>query len=347
MGYERMCIRGEKGARCFQPFPENSHRQWGDAHLLDDAVQVAFGGGFGCMLTALGEVRCWGEDADGELGDGAPLEAGDPIRPLSTPWNGSPPPSNPKVVPGLPQAREVVTGSSHTCVLLTTNTVKCFGFNAYGQLGNGNQEHSSTPVAVKGLQQVAHLAAAGDHTCASRLDGTVTCWGSQPFDKGTAPLSRPTPIEVPGLTDVTGIASSEGDFDCALRANGTVACWGKNWATYKIHDTPWIVPDLGNVAEIAVGNTFACARVTDGTVRCWGSAFGGELGDGKMAGTDVPTRVLTVEGAVELALAGAAGCALTSTGGMWCWGSERPCARPAGKPCPGGDYPWTPIPIDY
>src|SRR5262245_11841162 len=72
----------------------------------------------------------------------------------------------------------IATGVSHTCARLADGTVRCWGFNAVGQLGDGTTTDRQTPVAVTGLTAVAELAAGSSHTCARRTDGTAVCWGS-------------------------------------------------------------------------------------------------------------------------------------------------------------------------
>ena len=68
-------------------------------------------------------------------------------------------------------ANSISAGNNHTCALITGGTVKCWGYNTYGQLGNGSNTTSSTPVVVSSLSGVAAISAGGDHTC-----GHHPCW---------------------------------------------------------------------------------------------------------------------------------------------------------------------------
>jgi alpha-tubulin suppressor-like RCC1 family protein len=123
----------------------------------------------------------------------------------------------------------LVTGGSHSCALLTNATVKCWGLNTNGQLGDGTTTQRTTPVTVTGLSGVLRLTAGASHTCASLSGGTVKCWGlnsnGQLGDGTTA--QRTTAVAVIGLSGVTQISAGVA-HTCALLSAGTVKCWGSN-----------------------------------------------------------------------------------------------------------------------
>src|SRR3954470_3682100 len=75
----------------------------------------------------------------------------------------------------------IALGGNHSCALLANGTAKCWGANAFGQLGNGTFIHSSSPVVVSGLANAVAIAVGGDHSCALLANGTAKCWGANAY----------------------------------------------------------------------------------------------------------------------------------------------------------------------
>src|SRR5947208_4628233 len=131
---------------------------------------------------------------------------------------------------GVGAATAVDLGAFYSCALLQDGTVRCWGQNDLGQLGDGTTTNASTPVAVAGIGGAAALTAGGFHTCVRFPDGTIQCWGrnnaGQLGDPGTTAFQSPTPVRVAGLT-ATAVTAG-GFHTCALPGDGTVRCWGQN-----------------------------------------------------------------------------------------------------------------------
>ena len=200
-----------------------------------------------------------------------------------------------------PGATAVAAGGLHTCAL-TDGTVKCWGRNYYGQLGNGaTNQKSTTPVTVTDVSTATVIAAGYAHSCTGLDDGTVKCWGRNgegQLGNGTISIKRKRPVTVTGVSTATGLAASY-YHTCARLDDGTVQCWGGNWAgqlgdgTKKSSSTPVTVALTGvsPATDVEAGNRHTCARLEDGTVQCWGNNQMGGLGDGTTTDANTPVTV--------------------------------------------------------
>src|SRR5213596_3433670 len=246
---------------------------------LTTATRVVTGDAHTCALLGDGTVQCWGVGDSGQRGDGT-------FNNIST---------VPVAVVGLTNAVAVAARGYHSCALLGDGTVRCWGRNVDGQLGDGTVADpatgppgSSTPVQVSGITGAAAVIAGGYHTCALFADGTAQCWGRNhdgQLGDGTFTRSS-TPVRVGGLT---GAAAVTGGFyhTCALLGDGTVQCWGQNYEGQLgnglvggVSTTPALVAGLANVSAVSGGYRHTCALLRDGTVQCWGRNVEGQLGDG-------------------------------------------------------------------
>jgi alpha-tubulin suppressor-like RCC1 family protein len=269
---------------------------------------VVSGGSDSCALLDNGLVKCWGLNDDGELGLGdtasrgdGPSEMGDdlPIVDLGTGRT----------------ATAISVGDAHTCALLDTGTVKCWGLNDFGQLGLGdtatrgdgpNEMGDNLPTVDLGTGRTAVAIAAGqNHTCAILDDGTVKCWGSAEYiglenneNRGDRPNEMGDNLPAVNLgTGRTAVAITASYTEtCALLDNGSVKCWGQNdfgqlglgnriprgGAPGDMGDNlPAIDLGTGRTAvSISTGGDHTCAVLDNGSVKCWGYNSIGQLGLG-------------------------------------------------------------------
>lgn len=128
-----------------------------------------------------------------------------------------------------PYPVQISAGGLHSCAALSDGSVRCWGQNDYGQLGDGTMTSSLTPVSVSGVDNAVEISAAFNQTCALLSDGQISCWGAndagQLGDGTTA--GRLLPTTVVGINNATQIVTG-GAHSCALLADGSVKCWGQN-----------------------------------------------------------------------------------------------------------------------
>ena len=262
-----------------------------DADPLGNIAQVSAGFYQACAVTTSGRVKCWGEGANGRLGNGGTDDALAPMDVVGTGGSGT-----------LSGIAQVFTAFEHTCAVTTSGGVKCWGEGDFGQLGNGAMPATqSTPVDVVGtdgtgtLSGIAQVTAGGSHTCAlTTQGGGVKCWGQGwvgQLGNGATPASQAVPVDVTGLTAATHVEA--GQFHTCAATEGGVRCWGfgtagqlGNNATPSIQSTPVNVvraggePTLSGALGISAGIAHTCALTAAGGVQCWGNGEFGKLGNG-------------------------------------------------------------------
>jgi alpha-tubulin suppressor-like RCC1 family protein len=224
----------------------------------------------------------------------------------------------------------VTAGYLHACAVLADGSVKCWGNNEHGQLGDGTTMTRTAPVAVAGLEPVSSVSGGLAHTCAVLRTGGVKCWGSNMFgDLGDdTTTDRLTPVLVHGLTDAIAV-SAGWTHTCALRSNHTVMCWGNNGfgelgdgSGFPMRTTPVAVSDLDGVLAVVAGMAFTCAVTSTGSAECWGENGVGELGDGTTSNRPTPVNVVGLAGPIAVAACSTYGCALDEMGRYQCWGTS-------------------------
>jgi alpha-tubulin suppressor-like RCC1 family protein len=249
---------------------------------------------------------------------------------------------------------DVVSGDSHSCGLREDWTVWCWGFNFYGQLGDGTQNSSETPVQVVGLNTVTTVTAGRFHTCATQSGGVVRCWGynnAGQLGDGTT-TDSPVPVTVTGLVGAGSIAAGE-SHTCARVGDETagygVRCWGLNSSgqlgdgTTQDRLAPVAVIGLPSVHAVVAGLKHTCVEGVAGGVSCWGENSDGQLGNGSTISSATPVPVFDPGLVDEVAAGGRSSCAVMSADlTVQCWGSNSLGQLGNGT---SGSIATTPVPV--
>ena len=327
------------------------------------ATAISAAGYNTCALLDDQTVKCWGDNYQGQLGQGDterrgdnPSEMGDDLPEINL---GS------AFSVGTSQ---ISSGDNYVCAISNNNEAKCWGNNNNGQLGLGDYYHrgdelsemgNNLPVVDVGTgRTVASIAAAttGSHTCALLDDDTVKCWGNNSYGQlgqGDIVTRGYLPNEMgddlPPINLGSGLAataiSAGSSQSCALLSNQDMKCWGN--ATYgqlglgesyrpgdeagELAVLSAIALGAGRTATAIVGGGYHnCALLDDHTVKCWGSNNAGQLGLGDLLtrgdkADEMGDNLLAVDlGTGRTATAIAAGeyhsCALLDDASLKCWG---------------------------
>jgi alpha-tubulin suppressor-like RCC1 family protein len=213
--------RGDFGELGFKPNDSNRFAAPTQPSTLADGIQVGTGHFHTCSVQAAGGARCWGYNANKQLG----ITNG----PGSTVWK-----LQPTAVGGLSAATRIAGGGSHTCATRSktgTSPVVCWGNNSKGQLGNLSFTASGAPVAVSGLPTTTvptAIAAGTEHSC-TVMSSKVWCWGANgngQLGVGNN-LDANFAVEAKNITTATRVFAGS-RFSCAILSDKTSRCWGDN-----------------------------------------------------------------------------------------------------------------------
>jgi len=304
-------------------------------------LELAVGGQHTCALKA-GAVRCWGFGYLGRLGYGNTDNIGDDEVPSSSVADVD--------VGG--RVVQISAGTSHTCALLDTGAVRCWGMGYFGQPGYGNTNDlgdDETPASAGDVNvggRVVQISAGGVHTCALLDTGAVRCWGMGHYGHlGYGNINNIGDDELPasaGDVNVGGRVvqiSAGAEHTCALLDTGAVRCWGRGSEGQLGYGNPRSIGDDempasagdvnvgGRVVQVTAASRHTCALLETGAVRCWGLSSDGRLGYGninRIGDNETPASAgdVNVGGSVvQLSAADTHTCALLDTGAVRCWGS--------------------------
>ena len=264
------------------------------------ATAVSAGGFHTCALPGDGTVLCWGQNDLGQLGNGT-----------VSPTVNAPNPA-PASVSGITTAVAVAAGGWHTCALLQDGSIRCWGDNTWGELGNAAVIASNpprdqqpvtpvpTPVTVSGITTAVAIEAGIFHMCATLRDGALQCWGRGEEGRlgNGSTANSSTPVAISGITPA--VVAPGAEHTCAILQDRTKRCWGDNNFGQLGNGSPDGVvstipsaPVTGITAATAAssGAEHTCALLQDGSLQCWGAGNFGRLGNGTITDAFTPVAV--------------------------------------------------------
>jgi alpha-tubulin suppressor-like RCC1 family protein len=248
--------------------------------------------------------------------------------------------SIPTRLAGISNVAAVAGGTYHSLALLADGTLRAWGQNNRGQVGNGaTNDPIAPPAQVVGLSNLLAASGGYDHSLALKADGTVWGWGDNTrgelglgaYDTNTGyyiPFQTNLAQTIPGLTSIVAIAAGDG-FSLAVKTDRTLWVWGANWngqlgdGTNLSTNVPHLSA-LSNIAAVSAGRYFAMALKTDGTVWTWGANGSGQLGNGQTNLTSlVPVQVVNLSNVAAIAAGDYYALAAKTDGTVWAWGDNR------------------------
>lgn len=324
-------------------------------------ISVASGDNFSCAVLNDGTVKCWGDNAAGQLGRDSTADVGKASGDMA---------ALTAITLGAGRTATAVTaGALHACALLDNGTVKCWGNNTSGALGQGSTTNAGDGVgtlmsALPAIDlgpgvTVQKIDAGTQFTCALLSDGKVKCWGENGFgqlglgdtnNRGAAAGEMGTNLVAIdfGVNKTVRSIALTTNAACAILNLGEVKCWGRNangelgqgnttdlgqGGTPSIANAPAVDLGTGKTAkEIVAGEFHFCALLNDDSVKCWGDNGAGQLGLGNTADRgdnsgEMGDALLAVDfgvgiTAVSIDAGGYSTCALLSNSTLKCWGNN-------------------------
>lgn len=275
-------------------------------------VRVAAGYAHSLAIRSDGSVWAWGDNRNGQLGNGETSATGVPT---------------PQQVPGLEDVAAVAAGRSHSAAIQQGGVLYTWGDNSSGQLGNNSSVVSESLTPLRIMDGVTAVDAAGNYTLALKADGTLWGWGypgSMGFGNGETSSRRPIQI----MSDVKDFSAGQNAV-AVVKTDGSLWVWGArtaigvdgddifDWVNDPVEERATMVAYSG-VESVSVGNDCVLYVTTDGTLYARGTDHYGETGTGKQQQMKTPVYVTT---GVESVQAGIYTSTLIKTdGSLWVCG---------------------------
>ncbi len=283
---------------------------------------VAAGGKHTLALTSTGQVLAWGDNFDGQLGDGSNTDSHTPVA---------------VDLPAGTVATAIAAGDNDSLAVTSTGAIYSWGNNHYGQLGDGSNLPSNVPVKVRLPRgdKAIQVGVSYNYAVALTSAGQVLTWGyngSGQLGNGYETASEvPIPVKLPKGTAVRAIAN--GGYDgLALTASGRIWAWGDDrygqlgdgTRSSALSPVQVKLPTGVKVVSIGAGSQHGLALTSTGKVLAWGWNAYGQLGNGSTKDSTVPVavRMPAKYKITAISAGGGFSLALTAHGAVLAWGNN-------------------------
>ena len=291
----------------------SSNNKTAPVKVLDNVAQVAAGDYHSLAVKSDGSLWAWGYNYNGQIGDGTSGSSNNKTAPVKV----------------LDNVAQVAAGGSHTLAIKTDGTLWAWGYNYYGQIGDGTSGSSTNKTSpVKIMDNVAQVAAGDSHTLAVKTDGSVWAWGnnnSGQLGDGTS-ASKTTPVKImDGGVEKVAAGSSNSYF---LMTDGRLlACGNNDYVGQLQTGTTWAVFNpveiMQDVAQVAAKNNNAICIKTDGRVMAWGDNRYRQLLGESYEKHLTPIRVPVSGNIASIEAGNNSSQAVTTNGDLYGWGRNN------------------------
>lgn len=298
--------------------------------------EVSVGDTHACAVATDGIAYCWGNNANGQLGNNTTTTSSIPV---------------PVDLTGVLSGKTIlhISASSYfTCAIASDNQIYCWGYNDHGQLGDTTVTQRLVPTAVSTAgvlsgKTILQMATGINSVCVIASDYKAYCWGAN--DHGQLGDNTFVEKHQPVAVDMTGVLSGKtlrqisnkiNSIVCVIASDNLAYCWGDNgdgglgnglWADSAVPTTMYATGDLSGkkIKAISSGANHVCAYTDANTVVCFGRGSTGQIGNGLMTFSEFPVNV-TLSGVLagktitNVTTGWGNSCALTSENKMYCWG---------------------------
>lgn len=236
-----------------------------------------------CAVTTAGQMKCWGNNDLGQVGDGTTQTRSAPI-----------------VIDSKTTYKTVSAGSRYTCGITTSDQIKCWGSDPSRIVVGGNSVGQPVPTLLDASNTYLDVSAGSEwRACARTLSNEIRCWGLTGVGDGTEELRR-LPTKVDSSTKYMSVqVSSSGATSCGITSTGKLKCWGwNNWGQLGLGDNahrlaPVDIAEPASFTEVATGSGHTCGITNLNQIKCWGWNSIGQIGDGTNSDKNLPILILS------------------------------------------------------